>query len=181
MPQLRNARHERFAQEIANGKTLEEAHRIAGFRADRRNAFVTRQREDVTRRIAEILASREMSQAKATERAIERAAVSKEWVLLRLRENVERAMQFEPVRDKEGNDSGEFVYAGAVANRALELLGKELGMFIERRESGKPGDFANLSDEQIDDEILKELLARGMSEKQARVFIRAGRDSSAEN
>jgi len=29
-------------------------------------------------------------------------------------------------------ETGEFVYDGSVANRALELLGKEIGMFIDR-------------------------------------------------
>ena len=46
-----------------------------------------------------------------------------------LTENVRRAMQLEPVRDREGNPVGQYIYQGAVANKALELLGKELGMF----------------------------------------------------
>jgi hypothetical protein len=33
---------------------------------------------------------------------------------------------------------GEYVYNGSVANKALELLGKELGMFIDRKEVGAP-------------------------------------------
>jgi hypothetical protein len=55
----------------------------------------------------------------------------------RLVENVERAMQAEPVRrkvgDREEEVPGEYVYNGSVANKALELLGKELGMFIDRK------------------------------------------------
>jgi hypothetical protein len=51
-------------------------------------------------------------------------------------------MQAEPVRRKTGDGEeevpGEFVYNGSVANRALELLGKELGMFIDRKEVGGP-------------------------------------------
>ena len=35
----------------------------------------------------------------------------------------------EPVRDRDGNPTGEYVYEGAVANRALELLGKHLKLF----------------------------------------------------
>jgi phage terminase small subunit len=61
-------------------------------------------------------------------------AVNAAWVLERLRENVERAMQAQPVYDREGVETGEYTYQGAVANRALELLGKHHGLFSERLE-----------------------------------------------
>jgi hypothetical protein len=41
--------------------------------------------------------------------------------------------------------SGEFIYNGSVANKALELIGKELGMFIDRKEVGGPNEFARPS------------------------------------
>jgi hypothetical protein len=41
-------------------------------------------------------------------------------------------MQAEPVRDKDGNPTGEYRYDGAVANKALELLGRHLGMFADK-------------------------------------------------
>ena len=55
--------------------------------------------------------------ARVTNKAVERAALTKEWVLEGLRSNAEEALKV-----KGGS---------AVANRALELLGKELGMFKE--------------------------------------------------
>ena len=67
----------------------------------------------------------------------------------RLRENVERAMQAQPVIDRAGNPTGSYVYNGAPASRALELLGKELGMFIERRENKIVDEFENMSDQEI--------------------------------
>jgi hypothetical protein len=73
-------------------------------------------------------------------------------------------------------ETGEFKYDGAVANRALELIGKELGMFINRREQGRPGEFSDLTDEQLDEEIKKHLLARGMTERQAQALLAAGRN-----
>jgi hypothetical protein len=39
------------------------------------------------------------------------------------------------VRDRDGNATGEYSYSGSVANRALELLGKELGMFVDRNQN----------------------------------------------
>jgi phage terminase small subunit len=59
----------------------------------------------------------------------ERTQITQDWVLTTLVENVERAMQAEPVRDREGEPTGEYTYQGSVANKALELIGKHLGMF----------------------------------------------------
>jgi len=56
-----------------------------------------------------------------------RAALTKTWVLEKLIDNVDRAMQHKAVLDAKGEATGEYRYEGAVANRSLELLGKELG------------------------------------------------------
>lgn len=40
MPVLKNARHERFAQARANGKTVDDAYVDAGFKANNGNAAV---------------------------------------------------------------------------------------------------------------------------------------------
>ena len=77
--------------------------------------------------------------AKAKERRSERVELSAEYVLTRLRENVERSMTAEPVRDSDGSPTGEYVYAGNVANKALELLGKHLGLFTDKLEHSGPG------------------------------------------
>ena len=49
-------------------------------------------------------------------------------------ENVKRALQIEEVKLR-GVPTGEYRYEGSVANRALELIGKELGLFVDRSES----------------------------------------------
>lgn len=69
----------------------------------------------------------------------EQSEISERWIIDRLRENVDRAMQAEPVRDREGNETGVFVYAGNVANKALELIGKHRGMFVDRTETKHSG------------------------------------------
>jgi hypothetical protein len=43
-------------------------------------------------------------------------------------------MTAEQIKDSHGKATGEYRYDGAVANRALELLGKELGMFVDKHE-----------------------------------------------
>jgi phage terminase small subunit len=75
----------------------------------------------------------EVGHAKQLAKAESDAAVSKAWVLSRLKENAERAMQAVPVTDNEGNETGEYTWQPNAANRSLELIGKELGMFVERK------------------------------------------------
>lgn len=59
----------------------------------------------------------------------ERLLIDREWVLRGLVENFSRAMQHSPVRDKDGNETGEYRYEGSVANKAAELIGKLVGAF----------------------------------------------------
>lgn len=59
--------------------------------------------------------------------------ITQEWVIKKLVDNVERAMQAEPVLSVDGTPMGVYNYAGSVANGALTLLGKHLGMFAERQ------------------------------------------------
>jgi len=63
-----------------------------------------------------------------------RVEVDADWVVRRLVENVERAMQVIPVLDSDGDPIGEYRYNGSVANKGLELLGRHLCMFVDKRE-----------------------------------------------
>jgi phage terminase small subunit len=153
LPTLANPRHERFAQELAGGKTAGEAYGLAGFKPSRPNASRLQHDDNIRQRVAEILAEREQIHAQGTAKAIESVGLTKEWVITRLRENAERALQAIPALDSEGEPTGEYKYEGNVANRALELLGKELGMFIDRKEVGQPGDFGRMSDDELRAEL----------------------------
>ncbi len=62
----------------------------------------------------------------------ERTKADQDWIVERLVENVERAMQLEPMTNREGKPKGEYVYQGNVANKALELLGRHVGMFDDK-------------------------------------------------
>jgi hypothetical protein len=66
---------------------------------------------------------------------IETIVLDRAWVVAMLRKNVKRALRAEPIRDREGNPIGEYTYQGGVVNKALELLGKDLGMFRPKQES----------------------------------------------
>src|SRR6478736_6065006 len=51
---LQHPRHERFAQELATGKTADAAYVLAGYRANRSNAARLSANQDIERRVAEI-------------------------------------------------------------------------------------------------------------------------------
>ena len=54
VPTLRNPRHERFAQELATGKTSDAAYVLAGYQENRSNAARLNARQNIQRRVAEI-------------------------------------------------------------------------------------------------------------------------------
>jgi phage terminase small subunit len=51
---LRNPRHERFAQELATGKTADLAYVLAGYRENRSNAARLNASQNIQKRVAEI-------------------------------------------------------------------------------------------------------------------------------
>lgn len=162
MPILPNPRHERFAQELANGKNATEAYELAGYKRSHSNASHLQANNTVSQRVAELLLAREQVVVKATEKAVDKLALSKEWVISRLMENAERALQHVAVLDSQGKPTGEYKYDGKVANQALELLGKHLGILVERREIGEPGEFDRLGDEQLMNELREEAARLGV-------------------
>lgn len=54
MPALKNAKHERFAQELAKGETADAAYENAGYSPNRGNATRLKANESVAARVAEI-------------------------------------------------------------------------------------------------------------------------------
>lgn len=98
----------------------------------------------VQARIAELKAA-------AEEQSRKKYAVDRDWVLRKLIDNANRSMQAEPVMDSDGNPTGEYKYDGATANRSLELIGKEFGMFVNRTVNVNADlrDLAKLSDAEL--------------------------------
>jgi len=65
-------------------------------------------------------------------------ALNAEYVLLSLHDVEKKCRADVPVLDKRGQPTGEYRFDSAGANRALELIGKHLGMFKERVEHTGP-------------------------------------------
>ncbi|RJP45455.1 hypothetical protein C4587_00730 [Candidatus Parcubacteria bacterium] len=131
---LKNPRWERFAQELAKGKTADAAYEQVGFKKNRHNAARLAREEHIRTRVAELLAERDEMARKATEKAAEALSIDRQWVMSRLIENAQAASAAE--------DYGP-------SNKALELLGKELGMFIDRKQIDIDGELRSLSDAQL--------------------------------
>lgn len=147
MPVLENSRWELFAQATASGKKPSLAYVCAGFVASSANACRLLSRDSVRQRVNEI-------QSAMAARAVKQAYYTREWVVEQLIDNVMRA--------KAASDYG-------AANTALKLLGIEQSMFVDRKETGSPGQFATLQSEQ---EVLK-LVRAELGEPAARQLAEA--------
>lgn len=115
--------------------------------------------------------------ALAQKNAILKSGLDREWVITRFMQVAERCMQAEPVRDRDGNPTGEYTFNATGANQALRALGDVLGLFkpVEK----KPGDeYEHLSDDDIA-RIAAELAAQtGLLEAGAGTQAPAGREQA---
>ena len=153
MPVLKNQRHEAFAQAIAKGESATEAYLSAGYKVDNKVAQVSG-----SRLMAIAIINNRILQLKHG--AAEKVELTKAWVLSRLMDNVDTSLGRKPfkktITNKEtgGRETVEiFERDTTAANQGLSLLGKELAMFIERKEIGGVGEFAKMSDEEIDAQL----------------------------
>jgi len=112
-------RQEAFCQEVAKGVAIYKAYEIAGYPPSRSNAYRLRTVKRVAARIDELVAYSEPKIAAAQVAAAERAGVDHYWVIRTLRRNSVLAA-------RRGDT--------AASNRAAELIGKHLGMFIDKKE-----------------------------------------------
>ena len=69
---------------------------------------------------------------KAQEARSERTRIDQDWVIERLVGVYEASMEARPVCVKNGEEKG-FTFNPTAANRALELIGKHKGLFIDRK------------------------------------------------
>ena len=133
---LNNARHERFAAGLADGLSQEKAYIAAGFFANGARGSAStliKQYPYILKRRDEILAEREKMHSVATAQAIEALQITKEDIMRELWDNARRAKAAVSVLDREGNETGVYNTNIPASNQALHLLGKELGMFLEKK------------------------------------------------
>ena len=128
---LKNARHERFAQELAKGKSQADAYAAAGFKPSEPNASRLTRNDKVAARVAEL-------KGKAAEKAVITAA--------------DIARQLDEDREFAKKNKHSAAAVSATLGKA-----KILGLMPERHEhtgrNGGPIEYRDLSDEEIDARI----------------------------
>ena len=130
MGKLEKVLEEEVCERVADGHTKIAAYRAGGFPGKQHDAAVERrglhfyERPRIRARIEELL-------KKNRKKITKDLGVSKEYVLKGLQENYERSIGARTIIDLNGQESQKMVN-GANATKALELLGKEQGMFVER-------------------------------------------------
>lgn len=133
MPILKNSKHEHFAHQVALGESPGKAYVIAGYSvtteasACQSASRLLLRNVDVANRVEEI-------KAQIASLAAQKAVIDKVWVLNELVEIVKMGKSAVPVFDKTGKPTGEYKADLSPANRALELIGKEIGMFVDKTE-----------------------------------------------
>ena len=124
MPVLKNSKHELFAQELAKGKTAREAYVNAGYEFNSGNCIRLKGNESIQARIQELQSrastSVNITVSSLTEMYLEDRKLAKE------------------------------LGQTAAAKGCLDSLAKLHGLMIERKETGAPGEFARMSDDELD-------------------------------
>lgn len=139
MPVLKNPKHERFAQEIAKGTDRREAYALIGLKPDAHQGVIDKLYRHCKQRIDQIM------RAGAT-----KAGTTTQRVMQMLENNYEMAVA-------KGDMAG--------ANKAAELIGKQLGMFVERKEVGVPGAFDGMTLEQKQEKAVALVKMLGLERK----------------
>jgi phage terminase small subunit len=144
---LKNARHERFAQELAKGKSQSEAYKLAGYSATGNSAEVA-----AARLIRNVQVSARVGQLKEriAEKLADKVAIDASWVL-------KKAAELHATALKEKQFS--------VAKGALDLIGKHVDVQAFRDQVNHTGliEYKNLSDEEIAARIAAHEAARAGS------------------
>jgi hypothetical protein len=126
---LKNARHERFAQELAKGKSQLEAYVAAGYKPDDGAACRLSGNVRVRDRVLELTKI-------TTEKVIEKTAIDAAWVLKKAAELHDKALKAKQL---------------SVAKGALDIIGKHVDVQAFREQIQHSGliEYKNLSDEEI--------------------------------
>ena len=115
---LKNSRHEAFAQAIMKGMPATRAYVAAGYSDHPQNAKRLTQDKQIAARVAALQRA-----------AVEAAVVDKAYVMRSLYELAQTSLGKKAVLVK--GKLVAFRQDGPTATRCLELLGRELGMFVE--------------------------------------------------
>lgn len=121
----------RFVDEYLIDLNATAAYKRAGYKAQGNVAESSASRLLSNAKVAKHVQSRMNDRAKRTE-------VTQDYVLNTIVQTMERCKQGEPVRDREGNETGEWKFEPGAVLKGAELLGKHLKMFTDKTELTGP-------------------------------------------
>jgi hypothetical protein len=143
MPPLENPRHESFAAFMAEGKSAGEAYELAGYKPSKYNRMAA------GALLAKKPEIRERSILVATENAA-RLAASKHI-------SKEKLIEWHHEVRTRGLESGQLAPAGTAIKEISILTGHR----VERAEIGSPGEYENMSDEELERQLMERLAKLG--------------------
>lgn len=167
MPALNDPRWEAACQERAQGGDVKASYRAAGFSGNPAAASKFFGKPHIKKRVDEIVEQRYSAEHKARDIATKKAGLEESWIIERTKYVAEIAIRGTPILDDAGRPTGGFSGKPQLkaAVDALRLLSDFKGMRIHRLEVGGPGDFARMSDEELDSALIEQGKALGIPEE----------------
>lgn len=128
MPKL-TAKQQRFVDEYLIDLNATQAAIRAGYSVKTANEQAARLLANVS--VQETVQQRMADRQKRTE-------VDQDYVLMTIKETIERCRQVVPVLTKDGEETGEFKFEPNAVLKGAELLGKHLKMWTDKTEHSGP-------------------------------------------
>ena len=183
MPALKDPRWEKACQLRANGADFRASYEGAGFDGRTPNATRFFQRDVIRARVMEIQDEGFQKERKVIEISTKKAALDEAWIIERAKYVVELALRGNPIRDANGHPTGQFDGRTNLraATDALRLCSDFKGMRIQRHEIGGPGDFARMTDDELNGALVQQAQALGLPEEAiAGLLTHQQKDEAAE-
>lgn len=180
MPALKNHRMESLAQGLAAGKTQKVAYAEAGYTGTSGPAVVkAANRPDVLVRTQELIRERHENERAANAKAIENEAITKGYLVTRSKYIIDRGIRgTKPIYGPNGEITGWLPTAAdnQAALGGIRVLAHMGGFLIDRVEMGGPGEFARMTAEELDKQLLEVGESIGIDQKALLKVIKGGKE-----
>ena len=166
MPALTNPRWEKACQLRASGKEVLKSYVEAGYVKNTAAATLFFQRPNITARLIELQEQRYGDTHRAREIAIKKVVLEDTWIIERAKYVVELALRGSPIMDN-GHPTGRFDGKTNLraATDALRLCADIKGLRVQKIELGGPGDFARMTDDELDLALVEQAKGLGLPEE----------------